>query len=71
MKFSDLHDYTSRTGVKKSFVAKALGVSRFQMAGLLYPDRYPVVLTDELIEKLSDLLNQRPAYVRRLYSRAA
>jgi hypothetical protein len=70
-RYSDLQGYCDATGIKKGFVAKQLGISRFQLSGLLYPDRYPVVLTDDLVERLAELLNQRTDYVRKLYPRAA
>jgi hypothetical protein len=72
MRHRDLHAYFEATGTKKTFVTKQLGISRFQMAGLLYPDRYPVPeMTPDLAARLSKLLNQSTDYVRRLYLKAA
>lgn len=71
MKHKDLHFYLASARIKKFELARLLGVSRFQLAGLLYPDRYPVVLTDELVERLTELLNQPADYVRKYYERAA
>lgn len=70
-RYSDIHAYCADTGVKKTFVAKRLGVSRFQLSGLLYPERYPVTLTPEIIAGIATLLNQPESYVRKLYQRAA
>lgn len=70
-RYESLLAYCKDTGAKKVWLATNLGVSRFQMAGLLYPDRYPVVLHDQLVRRLAVLLNQPSEYVRKLYARAA
>jgi len=70
-KYPDLHVYASKKKLPKWEIAKALGVSRFRLSGLLYPDRYPVKLDDDLVTRIAALLNQTPEYVRRQYQRAA
>lgn len=70
-RYTNLHTYCAETGTKKVFIANRLGVSRFQLAGLLYPERYSVLLTDTLVTRLAELLNQPTQHVRKLYERAA
>lgn len=71
MRHRDLHFYLAANRIKKVDLAESLGISRFQLAGLLYPERYPVVLTDSLVDRLSELLNQPADYVRKIYKTAA
>jgi hypothetical protein len=70
-RFASLADYVERTGLKKLHVAKELGISRYQMSALLYPERYGPAVDEVLLDKIAGLLNQPPAYVRRLYPEAA
>ena len=70
--YRDLADYCKRTGAKRIHVARHLGVSRFQFAGLQAPALYPVPqLSSDLVNAISALLGQTPAYVRAYYRKAA
>jgi len=69
--YPDLHVYMAVKRLKRYEVAKLLGVSGFRMSALLYPDRYPVRVDDDLVSRIAALLNQTPEYVRRQYQRAA
>jgi cell division protein YceG involved in septum cleavage len=70
-RYDSLFDYCKRTGVRKVTLASELGISRFKLAGLLYPDRYPVSLTDDIVTALAALLNRSESYVRDFYEKAA
>lgn len=70
-KFASLAEYIDARRAKKYAVAEELGVSRYQMAGLLYPGRYSVRVNDELAARIARLLNQPVSHVRRIYARAA
>lgn len=70
-KYENLNEYIAAKRLKKVDFAGDLGVSRFQLSGLLYPEKYPVVLTDELTAKLATLLNRPESYVRDYYRKAA
>lgn len=69
-RFRDLHEYISSEGIKKYAVADRLGVSRYQMSALLYPQRYSPAISEELAVLIAALLNQTPSYVRTLYAKA-
>jgi hypothetical protein len=70
-KFNDFRDYCHRTRTKRIRLAKELGVSRFQYAGLQDPFLYPVPdLTAELVAKIARLWNQSESYVRDYYRRS-
>lgn len=64
-------DYRKRTRVKVVALMRILQMSRFRVTGLLYPDRYPVELTDEEVIRIADLLVQSATYVRDYYGKAA
>jgi plasmid maintenance system antidote protein VapI len=70
-RFADLAEYIETHGLKKYAVANVLGVSRYQMSALLYPGRYAVSIDEDLIDRIAQLLNQKPDYVRKLYPKAA
>jgi hypothetical protein len=71
-KYATLGEYCLESKKARVRLAVELGVSRFQMAGLLYPDRYPVpALTDDLVQRIASLLNQSASHVRNLYPRKA
>jgi plasmid maintenance system antidote protein VapI len=70
-RYKDLHEYFRETGTKKTFIAQKLGISRFQMSALLYPDRYPIDITPDLERRIATLLGQPVEYVRKFYERAA
>jgi hypothetical protein len=65
--YDNVLDYCQRTGIRKVALAARLGISRFKLAGLLYPERYPVALTDDIVAALADLLNRPASYVRSFY----
>jgi integrase len=69
--FASVADYCKRTRARKLNLGISLGLSRFRFYGVLFPDRYPVALTDEEIGRIAELLNQHPDYVRNLYARRA
>lgn len=70
-RFRSLQQYVDAIGVRKWWLAKQIGVSRFQMTALLHPGRYAVAISDDTIERIAALLNQSTEYVKRLYSKAA
>lgn len=70
-KFQNLNEYLAANGIKKADFAPELGVSRFQLSGLLYPAKYPVRITDDLIARIAELINRPESYVRDYYRKAA
>ena len=70
-RYASVADYCRRTGARKINLGLSLGFSRFRFYGVLFPDRYPVALTDDEIGRIAALLNQRPEYVRKMYARRA
>ena len=70
-RYENLHDYIAAKKVRRWQVAQALGITRNKLAGLLYPDRYPVTVTDEMAAAIAKLLNKPVAHVRKMYPRAA
>lgn len=72
-RFTDLNEYlfVHRGQVKKTQLARDLGVWPSKLTALLNPDTYRVSLDDDLVTRIAALLNQSPEYVRRLYDRAA
>lgn len=70
-KYQNLNEYIAANRLKKVDFAPELGVSRFQLSGLLYPGRYSVSITDELITKIAALINRPESYVRDYYRRKA
>lgn len=70
-KFRDLNEYLAANRMKKVDFAVEIGVSRFQLSGLLYPEKYPVRLTDEIVASLAARLNRSESYIRSFYEKAA
>ncbi|HXG58139.1 MAG TPA: hypothetical protein VNL91_03880 [Thermoanaerobaculia bacterium] len=74
IRYGDLREYLYRNPHVKQFeLAASLGISPPQLTRLLYPKKYhpPVADNAALVARLAELLNQSPAYVRKLYNRAA
>lgn len=74
--FATISDFMAEFGSTKAFLSEKLGVSRFQLNGLLLEDGYqpPVAIfdvRDALADRVAALLNQTPDYVRDFYRKAA
>lgn len=69
--YESVAHYIEKTGTRKWFIAKQLGISRFQMTALVHPGRYPVSIDDDLARRIADLLNQPVSYVEKLYGKVA
>lgn len=70
-RYLSVADYKKRTRTKVVTLTSILGMSRFRVTALIYPDRYPVDLTDEEAARIASLLNQKPEYVDEYYRRPA
>jgi hypothetical protein len=69
--FVDLADYIARTGKLKSFVAtRELRIKDYELSRLLKRDMYDPVVTDELCQRIAELLQQPFDYVRPMYRAA-
>jgi hypothetical protein len=56
---------------RKSDVALVLEVHPAFFSKLLDPQRYQPLVNDDLVNRIAELWNQEPTYVRKLYPRAA
>ena len=72
-RYRDLNEYAfaNRKTINKTALAKSLDVWPSKLTTLLNPDSYRVALDDQLVERIAELLNQTPDYVRKLYRVAA
>lgn len=71
MRYQSLREYFYlNPKVRKGDVALMLGVWPSRLTTLQDPER-PQRLDDDLVQKLADLLNQPPDYIRQLYGKAA
>lgn len=73
---SSLSDFLAEYGSTKTFLAEKLGISKFQLNGLLLEEGFqpPVAIFDireDLADRVAALLGQTADYVRDFYRKAA
>lgn len=71
-RFESLAEYIRLTGKRKNFVATVeLQIDPPRLSELLTPEVYRPRVDDDLADRIAQLLNQKPDYVRKIYPKAA
>jgi plasmid maintenance system antidote protein VapI len=72
-RYQDLNEYlfANRKTVSKTDLANRLKIWPSKLTTLLNPESYRVALSEELIERVAEVLGQSVDYVRKFYKKAA
>jgi hypothetical protein len=68
VQFRDVAEYRERFGSSVTFLGRRLNTYRQNVYGLLDPLRHRLVLTDDLVQKVAELIGREPEYVRVHYA---
>jgi plasmid maintenance system antidote protein VapI len=67
-RYESLLAYLDDTGVKKNRLALRLGIDPRRLTELLNPEVYRPKVSDDVAERVADVLNQPVSYVRKFYA---